>query len=59
MRFFRYFVHKLVSIQNAFVRRRRITQPNIYGVGSKINQFINDLVQICMSNMRIITYAVL
>ena len=32
----RYFVHKVVPIQNAYVRKRGITQPKIYGIGSKV-----------------------
>ena len=34
------FVHKVVPIQNAYVRKRGITQPKIYGIDSKVNQFI-------------------
>ena len=44
MRFFRYFVHKVVPIQNACVQKTGVTQPKIYGIGSKVNQFIYTLV---------------
>ena len=27
------FVHKVVPIQNAYVRKRGITQPKVYGIG--------------------------
>ena len=59
MRFFRYFVQKLVSIQNACVRKRRITQPSIYGMDSKVNQFISILICNYMPNIRILAKAVL
>ena len=38
------YVHKVVPIQNAYVRKRGITQPKIYGMGFKVNQFIYMLV---------------
>ena len=31
-RFFRYFIHKVVPIQNACVRKTGVTQPKIYGM---------------------------
>ena len=34
---FGYFVHKVVPIQNACVRKTGVTQPKIYGIGSKVN----------------------
>ena len=57
--FFIYFVHKVVPIQNACVWKRGVTQPNIYGISSKVNQFIYTLVWTCMSNIRILAKAVL
>ena len=56
-RFFRYFVHKVVPIQNASVRKRRVTQPKIYGIGSKVNQIIYILVCNYMPNIRILAKA--
>ena len=50
-RFFRYFVHKVVPIQNAYVRKRGITQSKIYGMGVKVNQFIYILVCNYMPNI--------
>ena len=32
-RFFGFFVHKVVPIRNAFVRKMGVTQPKIYGIG--------------------------
>ena len=58
-RFFRYFVHKVGPIQNACVRKRGVTQPKIYGKGSKVNQFIYTLVCNYMPNIRILAKAVL
>ena len=55
----RYFVHKVVPIQNACVRKRGVTQPKIYGIGSKVNQFIYTLVCNYMPNIRILAKAVL
>ena len=52
------FVHKVVPIQNAYVRKRGITQPKIYGIGSKVNQFIYILVCNYMPNIRILALAV-
>ena len=57
-KFFRYFVHKVVPIQNACVRKRGITQPKIYGIRSKVNQFIYTLVCTYMPNIRILAKAV-
>ena len=61
MRFFRYFVHKVVPTQNASVWKRRVTQPKIYKIGSKVNQFIYTLVcnYMYMPNIRILAKAVL
>ena len=58
MRFSRYFVHKVVPIQNAYVRKRGITQPTIYGIGSKVNQFIYILVCNYMPNIRMLAKAI-
>ena len=57
--FFRYFVHKVVPIQNACVRKRRVTQPKSYEIRSKFNQFIYTLVYTYMPNIRILSKAVL
>ena len=46
------FVHKIVPIQNAYVPKRGITQPKIYGIGSKFNQFIYTLICTYMPNIR-------
>ena len=51
-------VHKVVSIQNANVRKRGITQPKIYGIGSEVNQFNYILVCNYMPNIRILALAV-
>ena len=58
-RFFRYFVHKVVPIQNAYVRKRGITQWKIYEICSKVNHFIYILVYNHMPNIRILALAVL
>ena len=58
-KFFRYFVHKVVPIQNACVRKRRVTQPKIYGISSKFNQFIYTLICTYTPNIRILAKAVL
>ena len=55
----RYFVHKDVPIQNAYVRKRGITPPKIYGIGSKIYQFINTLVFNYTPKIKILAKAVL
>ena len=39
--------------------KRGVTQPKIYGIGSKVNQFINNLVCDYMPNTRILAKAVL
>ena len=52
------FVHKVVPIQNAYVQKRGITQPKIYGIGSKVNQIIYILVCNYMPNIRILAKAV-
>ena len=39
--------------------KRGVTQPKIYGIGSKFNQFINTLVCNYMPNIRILAKAVL
>ena len=57
--FFRYFVHKVVPIQNACVRIREAAQPNIYGIGSKVIQFIYTLFINYMPNIWILAKAVL
>ena len=59
MRFFRYLVQKVVPIQNAGVQKRRVTQPEIYRIGSKVNQFIYTLLCNYMPNIRILAKAVL
>ena len=56
---FRYLIQKVVPIQNACVRKRRVTQPEIYGIGSKVNQYIYTLVCNYMPNIRILAKAVL
>ena len=53
------FVHKVVPTQKAYVQKRGITQPKIYGIGSKVNQFIYILVCNYMPNIRILAKAVL
>ena len=58
-RFFRYFIHKFVPIQNACVRKTGVTQPKIYGMCSKVNQFIYTLVCNYMPNIRMLAKAVL
>ena len=57
--FFRYFVHKVVLIQNACVWKRWISQPKIFRIGSKVNQFIYTLVCNYMPNIRILAKFVL
>ena len=52
------FVHKAVSIQNACVRKRGITEPKIYGIGLEVNQFIYILVGNYMPDIRILALAV-
>ena len=39
--------------------KKRVTQPNIYGIGSKVNQFLYTLVCNYMPNIRILAKAVL
>ena len=58
-RFFKYFVHKVVPIQNACVQKTGVTQPKIYRICSKVNQFIYILVCNYMLNTRILAKAVL
>ena len=57
--FFRYFVHKVVPIQNTCVWKRGISQSKIFGIGSKVNQFIYTLVCNYMPNIRILGKLVL
>ena len=52
--FFRYFVHKVVPIQNACVWKWGISQPKIFRICSKVNQFIYTLVCNYMPNIRIL-----
>ena len=52
-------LQKVVPIQNACVQKRRVTQLEIYGIGSKVNQFIYTLVCNYMPNIRILAKAVL
>ena len=59
MPFFRYFVHKHVSIQNACARERGITQLKIDGLVSKVNHFIDTLVCNYILIIRILAKAVL
>ena len=40
-------------------KKRRVTQPKIYGIGSKVNQFIYTLVCNYMLHIRILAKAVL
>ena len=56
--FFRYFVHKVVPIKMP-VSEKRLSQPNIFGIGSKVNQFIYTLVCYYMPNIRILAKLVL
>ena len=58
-RLFSYFVHNVVPIQNDCVRKTGVTQPKIYGIGSKFNHFIYTLVCNYMPNIRILAKAVL
>ena len=53
------FTRLFVLIQNAYVRKRGITQPKIYRICSKINQFIYILVCNYMPNIEILALAVL
>ena len=53
------FNHKVVPIQNAYVQKTGVTQPKIYGIGSKVDQFIYTLVCNYMPNIRILAKAVL
>ena len=53
------FTRLFVLIQNACVRKRGITQPKIYRICSKINQFIYILVCNYMPNIEILALAVL
>ena len=57
--FFRYFVHKVVPIQNACVWKRGISQPKIFRIGSKVYQFIYTLICYYMPNIRILAKLVL
>ena len=52
------FVRKVVPTQNAYVRERGITQPKIYGIGSKVNQFSYSFVCNYMPNIRILALVV-
>ena len=52
-------VYKVVPIQNACVQKTGVIQPKIYGVGSKVNQFIYTLVCNYMPTIRILAKAVL
>ena len=56
---FGYFVHKVLPIQNACVRKRGISQPKIFRKGSKVYQFIYTLVYYYMPNIRILAKLVL
>ena len=56
---FKNFVHKVVPIQNACVRKRGVTQPKTYRIGSKVYQFIYTLVCNYIPNIRILAKAVL
>ena len=57
--FFRYFVHKVVPTQNACVQKTGVTQPKIYEIDSKVNQFIYTLVCNYMPNIRTLSKLVL
>ena len=50
-------VNKLTPMQNAYVRKRGITQPKIYNICSKVNQLIYTLVETFMTTKRILAYA--
>ena len=56
--FTRFCVHKVVPIQNACVRKGGVILPKIYGIGSKVNQFINTLVCNYMPSIRFLAKAV-
>ena len=45
--------------KNTYVRKREITPPKIYGIGSKVNQFLYILVCKYRPNIRILALAVL
>ena len=47
------------SLTKCLCLKRRVTQPKIYGIGSKVNQFFYTLVCIYMPNIRILAKAVL
>ena len=53
------FVHKVVPIQHACVQKRGVTQPKLYGIGSKVNQFIYTLICNYLPNIRILAKGVL
>ena len=47
------------SYINAYIRKRGITPPKIYGIGSNVNHFIYILICNYMLNIRILALAVL
>ena len=53
------FCSQVVPIQNAYVLKKGITQPKIYRIGSKVNQFIYILVCNYMTNIRILALAII
>ena len=53
------FNHKVVPIQNACVQKTGVTHPKIFGINSKVNQFIYTLVSNYKPNIRILTKTVL
>ena len=53
------FCSQAVPIHNAYVRKRGITPPKIYEIGSNVNQFIYILVCNYMPNIMILAKAVL
>ena len=46
-------------MQNAYVRKRRVTQPEIYRIGLKFNQFIYILVCNYIQNIKFLAKVVL
>ena len=47
------------SLTKCLYPKRGVTQPNFYGMGSKVNQFTNTLVSNYMPNIRILAKSVL
>ena len=56
--FLKIFCSQCCSCTSAYVRKRGITQPKIYGIGSKVYQFIYILICNYMPNIRILTLVI-